>query len=294
VSEGGRKYAEKPVISVLAGWGKEIMSKQANKTVIGAFVVGAVALAVTGVLIFGSGKFLSKMEPYVMYFDGSVKGLNIGSAVMFRGVKIGSVTDIALRADPNDLTVKIPVFIEVDPERFERVGEKRRRRAQEQIRILIARGLRAQLQMQSMVTGQLMIDLDFHPDKPAKLVGADTKYPELPTIKTGLQRLSQTIQSLPIHDMVNNLTSAIKGIERAVNSPEIGEGMKNINETLQDIQRLAESLDRSIAENSELPYQLTKAMEEVSTAARSVRVLADYLEQHPDALLRGKAGPGGK
>jgi len=270
------------------------MSKQANKTLIGAFVVGAVALAVAGVLIFGSGKFLSKLDPYVMCFEGSVKGLNIGSAVMFRGVKIGSVTDIVLRADPDDLTVEIPVFIEVDPERFERFGEKRRRHTQEQIKILIERGLRAQLQMQSMVTGQLMVELDFHPETPARLVGAATKYPEIPTIQTGLQQLTQTIERLPLEEMVNNLTSAIAGIERAVNSPEVGKGMKNINETLVDIQNLMEELDRSLAENAELPYRFTKAMEEVSAAARSVRVLADYLEQHPDALLRGKGLPGGK
>jgi paraquat-inducible protein B len=229
-----------------------------------------------------------------MYFEGSVKGLDIGSAVMFRGVKIGSVTDIVLRADPNDLTVEIPVFIEVDPERFEQVGEARsKRRTEEEMEILIERGLRAQLQMKSMVTGQLMIDLDFHPGKPARFIRRDTKYPEIPTIKTGLQELTRTIQSLPLEEIVTNLTSALKGIERAVNSPEIGAGMKNVNETLQDIQRLVESLDRSIAENAELPYHFTKAMEEVSGAARSVRVLADYLEQHPDALLRGKGLPGG-
>jgi paraquat-inducible protein B len=200
-----------------------------------------------------------------------------------------------LRADPNDLTVEIPVFIEVDPERFEKVGEKRRKRhTQEQIKILIERGLRAQLEMQSMVTGQLMVQLDFHSDKPARLVSTDTKYPEIPTIQTGLQQLTETIERLPLEEMVNNLTSAISGIERAVNSPEVGKGMKNINETLVDIQKLMEELDRAIAENSELPYRFTKAMEEVSAAARSVRVLADYLEQHPDALLRGKTGPGGK
>ncbi len=268
------------------------MSKQANKTVIGAFVVGAVALAVTGVLIFGSGKFLSKLNPYVMYFEGSVKGLNIGSAVMFRGVKIGTVTDIVLRADPEHMTVEIPVFIEIDPERFQKIRQGRRKRdAAETLKLLVDRGLRAQLQMQSMVTGQLMIELDYHPDKPAKLVGADTRYPEVPTIPSSMQQLTQTIESLPLGEMVTNLTLALQGLERAVNSPEVGKGMKNINETLEDIQRLVEGLDRSVAENTELPYHFTKAMEEVSAAARSVRVLADYLEQHPDALLRGKGIP---
>jgi len=271
------------------------MSKQANKTVIGAFVVGAVALAVSGVLVFGSGKFLSKLDPYVMYFEGSVKGLSIGSSVMFRGVKIGSVTDIVLRTDPDTLAVEIPVFIEVEPERFQKTQERKgKRKAGEALKILVERGLRAQLQMQSMVTGQLMIELDFHPDQPARLIGTGTKVPEIPTIKTGLQELTKTIERLPLQEIVTNSTAAIEGIEQAVNSPEVGKGMKNINETLEDLQRLVEGLDRSVAENSELPYHFTKAMEEVSAAARSVRVLADYLEQHPDALLRGKGGPGGK
>jgi paraquat-inducible protein B len=270
------------------------MSKQGNKTVIGAFVVGAVALAVAGVLAFGSGKFLSETNRYVMYFDGSVKGLNMGSPVMFRGVKIGGVTDIVLRANAEESTVEIPVFIEIERNRFQRIGKKGRKGdIHEETEELVKRGLRAQLQMQSIVTGQLMIELDFHPDKEARLIGSDTKYPEIPTIKTGLQELTQTIQSLPLEEIVNNLTSALEGIEQAVNSPEVTKGLKNVNETMEDIQRLVEGLDKARAENAELPYYFTKAMEELSAAARSVRVLADYLEQHPDALLRGKGLPGG-
>jgi paraquat-inducible protein B len=270
------------------------MSKQGNKAVIGAFVVGAVVLAVTGVLVFGSGKFFSETNQYVMYFDGSVKGLNIGSPVMFRGVKIGAVTNIVLRSNPEEATIEIPVFVEIERNRFQRVGKKPgKRNVHEEAEELVELGLRAQLQMKSMVTGQLMVELDFHPDKPAKLVGSDRKYPEIPTIKTGLQQFTQTLQDLPIEEMVNNLTSALEGIERAVNSPEVATGMNNINESLEDIQRLAKSLDRTVVENAELPYYFTKAMEEVSAAARSVRVLADYLEQNPDALIRGKGLPGG-
>jgi len=254
------------------------MSKKASKTLIGGFVVGAVVLAVTGVLVFGSGKFLSKTEHYVMYFEGSVKGLNIGSPVMFRGVKIGTVTDIVLRSNAEESTIEIPVFIEIEPDRFQRVGKKRRKLGiHEDTKYLVEAGLRAQLQMQSMVTGQLMIQLDFHPDRPARLIGSDIKYAEIPTIKTGLQALTKTLENLPIEEMMNKM----------------GKGMENVNETLEDIQRLVENLDRTLAENAELPYYFTKAMEELSAAARSVRVLADYLEQHPDALLRGKGLPGG-
>ena len=121
------------------------MSKQANKTVIGAFVIGAVILVVAGVLVFGSGKFLKKTHLSVLYFQGSVKGLNIGAPVMFRGVKVGSVKDIILQYDPADLSVYIPVIIETDRGRFERlsdVDEVEERSLEE----LIEHGLKAQLE----------------------------------------------------------------------------------------------------------------------------------------------------
>ena len=95
------------------------MAKQVNKTVIGAFVVGALALVVAGVLIFGSGKFLTKKFPFVMYFEGSAKGLSVGAPVVFRGVEVGSVSSIVIRANPKDLSVQIPVVVEVEPEKFE-------------------------------------------------------------------------------------------------------------------------------------------------------------------------------
>ena len=102
------------------------MSKQANKTVIGGFVVGAVALAVVGIIIFGSGRFFSKIRRDVLYFEGSVKGLNIGAPVVFRGVKIGTVTDIRLIYNPKSVSVQIPVFIETDPDKFSIVEKGRR------------------------------------------------------------------------------------------------------------------------------------------------------------------------
>ncbi len=89
------------------------MSKQANKTVIGAFVVGAIALAVAAIMIFAGGKFLTRYNTYVMYFPGSVKGLNVGAPVVFRGVKIGSVKTIDLRYDSKTLQVQIPVLVEI-------------------------------------------------------------------------------------------------------------------------------------------------------------------------------------
>ncbi len=122
------------------------MSKQANKTVIGGFVVGAVALAVVGIVIFGSGRFFAKTNRYVLYFEGSVKGLSVGAPVVFRGVKIGSVTDIRLVAIAKTLTINIPVFVEIAPERFRielGLAIVFRPDPKKALKLLIDRGMRA-------------------------------------------------------------------------------------------------------------------------------------------------------
>jgi paraquat-inducible protein B len=349
------------------------MAKQANKTVIGAFVLGAIVLMVVGVVIFGSGKFFKKTNKFILYFEGSVKGLNIGAPVMFRGVKIGNVVDIQLVADPEDLSIRIPVIVETEPGRFQGLEEKRfGREAKERMDALIKRGLRAQLQMQSLVTGQLMIEVDFFPDKPAKFVGAQKEYPEIPTIQTPLQKLGKTIEKLPLQEIAAKLNSAFASIDRA--APKVEEGLDNLNETLKDIRKLVQNVDSQIeplsraieqtvgdygklardvdaqveplatgigdtvkgaqklvkdidkrigpldtsiekalkaadeaalqakktlaavegvaGKDSQLVYQLTLTLKELSSAARSIRVWADYLERHPEALLRGKGGTG--
>jgi paraquat-inducible protein B len=215
------------------------MSKPANKALIGAFVVGAVALVVAGILVFGSGRFLQETFKFVMYFDGSVKGLNVGSSVVFRGVKIGTVTDILLRYNPADMSVKIPVIVEIDPDRVEVVGVLATEPDPEAaIGQLIERGLRARLQMQSLVTGQLMVELDFHPDKEVKLVGGDTGYPEIPTIPSTIEELSKRIEEVPIEEIFKKLLAAVEGIEGIVNSPEVKDIMSSLNLAAEDISKL--------------------------------------------------------
>ncbi len=349
------------------------MSKKANKTAIGGFVLGALALIVAGVLIFGSGKFLTKTQTYVMYFEGSVKGLNVGAPLVFRGVKIGSVTRILLVANTDDLSFKIPVFVETERRHFTVTGEEALDQSpKEQLVLLVARGLRAQLIVQSMVTGQLIVELDFHPDKPAKLVAGDSEYLEIPTIPSGIDDLLEQIAKAPIEDILNKVLSAVDGIEKAVNSREVKESLltlkqtvtnlnklvlnidsriepiaSTVEETVKDYGKLARNVDRQVkpvlsgiveterhidklvknvdaqvtrlgssieeaaksaaaalveakktlntiegltGKDSQMIYQITTTLKELSAAARSIRVWADYLERHPEALLRGKGG----
>ena len=197
------------------------MAKQTSKTLIGGFVVGAVVLIVAGVLIFGSGKFFQESNRYVLYFRGSLKGLNVGAPVLFQGVQVGSIIDITIQANAEDLTSQIPVTIQILPKKFKVVRGKIRTDPYENINVLIERGLRAQLQLQSFVTGQLMIGLDYYPDTPVRLVGIDPEYPEIPTIPTPLETLSKTFRDLNLEELVARVMSAVKGIEKFVNSPEL-------------------------------------------------------------------------
>jgi paraquat-inducible protein B len=310
------------------------MSKQPNKTLIGAFLVGAVVLVVAGVLIFGGGKFFTKVSSYVLYFDGSIKGLNIGSPVIFKGVKVGSVTDIKVRLEGKELTnIRTPVFIEIeagriskssaDPELREFVEKDRTGKVMD---ILIQRGLRAQLEMQSLVTGQLSVSLDFNPDTPITLVGGDPEYMEIPTIPSTMEALTKTIKDLPLEELVDRILKLVENVDSVVNSPDLKGSISALHETLQNANKLVQSVDGEVgplissidktavaaqaalkeakesldltenvlSEDSPTLTELTNALRDISAAARSLSALTDYLQRHPESLLRGKGGPGGK
>lgn len=277
------------------------MGKKANPAVIGGFVVGAVALAVVGVLVFGSGEFLKEKMPWVSYFPGSVYGLQVGAPVTFKGVKIGQVTDIKVNLDARDDTVRVPVHWELQPDKIALVGmpaselaEVRGRGDRPLAQILIKRGLRAQLQLQSFVTGQKVIQLDFFPDSPINLVGRDGegKVPEFPTTESSTEKLTKTIENIPIEELVTDARNTLQGIDRLVRNID-KQIVPATHATLDKAQGTLSSIEGMTAAGSPVRYELVNAMKELAKAARSMRVLADYLERHPEALLQGKGGPGG-
>jgi paraquat-inducible protein B len=221
------------------------MSRPANKKLIGGFVLGATVLLVVAVVIFGSGKIFSKTIPVVFYFEGSVKGLDIGAPLVIRGVKVGAVTDVQLVYNPKDQSVRIPVHGEIDPEKIMRVGGvifKGKEQA-ENLRSLIDHGLRAQLQIQSIVTGQLMVNLDFLPRTPANLVGKDQKENEIPTVPTVMQEISQKLQEVDINKLIDRFVSVLEGMDRVINSPELRAATKDMGPTLNEAKRLLASVN---------------------------------------------------
>ena len=311
------------------------MSKQASKTLIGAFVVGALTLVVVGILLFGSGQFFSDSKRYVLFFNGSVKGLNVGAPVSFRGVKVGQVSAIEAHFHPRDFTVIIAVYIETTPGWITLIeGQKQLTwiphsfEREKILQALVAKkGLRAKLQLQSLVTGLLEIEFDFYPDTPVKLLGTETNVPELPTIPSDMEKLQlmftraiSKLEKMPIDELMNNLVKAVNGIERLTNLPQIPEILTSLNQTIQTVQELIKNLDSRVGpltssmdesfkaaraaleqaqktlamaeglvgDESGLRHQLSEALEQISDAARSLRVTAEYLDQHPEALIRGK------
>jgi paraquat-inducible protein B len=229
------------------------MSKQANTTLIGAFVVGAVALLVAGVIIFSTGLFLKNTKKFVLFFQGSVKGLAVGAPVDFRGVKVGSVTDIKVLLDSRDLTLHIPVFIEIDPDRITEInpGDSvqpalERTKSANIIDALVKEGLRAQLGMQSLVTGQLYVLLDFFPGKPIRLVGGTTGFPELPTVQSNLEEITKTFEKLPLDELANKLVAAIEGIREFVTSPELKDTVVALNQSVKNLQNLISNVDARV------------------------------------------------
>ena len=216
------------------------MSKPANKKLIGGFVLGATALLVVAVVIFGSGKIFTKTIPVVFYFDGSVKGLNVGAPLVIRGVKVGGVTSVDLVFDPKNMSTQVPVHAEIDPNKIVRVGagDYKMWEKEKNIRKLIDHGLRAQLQIQSIVTGQLLINLDFMPNTQARLVSKDPKEIEIPTVPTVLQEISDKLQTIPVDVVIDKMTSVLNGFERIINSPGVQAGAQNMDETLDEVKKL--------------------------------------------------------
>ncbi|MGA8570948.1 MAG: MlaD family protein [Desulfobaccales bacterium] len=304
------------------------MAKQANRMMIGGFVVLAVIMLAASLVIFGSGKFsafFQKRHKIVLYFDESLKGLDVGAPVLFQGVPVGTVTNMVIYFDVVKLQTRIPVLIEVDPDKFKvAVGfQKLLKNPQEFLPKLIDKGLRAELTMQSFITGKLMIELDFRPDTPLILNNYDKNYIEIPTIPSKTKQLEK------------NLESALAGIDRFVNNPDLAASIRALKETLlaarklvtrvdrqvdplagdfkkttKDFRQLARDLDSRVggvaeglnktmsaargvlSEDSPLIIELQDTLKEISAASRSLRQLADYLEEHPESLVRGKGKPG--
>jgi len=255
------------------------MASRANPAVIGGFVLGAIALAIAGLVVVGGGKFFQHRQFWEANFDESIKGLAIGAPVTFRGVKVGSVTDIRVvvnrNVSPDKVTTDVmrtPVFFEISADRIADTAgnEVRFEKDAAGVKRLIEFGLRAQLELQSLVTGQLGINLDFHPGAPMKLTGVSLKYPEFPTVPSTMAALGRSLDDLNLNEVAQDIRQTVKGIERLVNSPEVKKIFVSANATLARVDTLAANADSKIAK---LGPALEKATATLNETLDTIRVL---------------------
>jgi paraquat-inducible protein B len=216
-------------------------SKRASPTLIGAFVIGALLLALGGLAVFGSGKLFRRTEQFVAIFSGSVNGLSVGAPVKFRGVQVGSVTSILLSLPGMTLPdLRIPVFFDIDRDTTLKLGAMVNPADPSALAALIDQGLRAQLQLESIVTGVLFVELDLFPTSQVTLfLPKDSGYVEIPTQPTLLQEATQTaadvvakLRDADIDGLVNAMRDAARGVNDLAGSPELRQTLVAIRDTL--------------------------------------------------------------
>lgn len=235
------------------------MAAKTNPKLIGLFALGALALLIIGIVIVGGGKLWRQTIPVVMYFPRSVAGLNVGAPVTFRGVKLGEVTDIFIGYQASTQDVVIPVFADIFPDSIVTItgtaDSKHLSKDRDILRDYIReRGLRAQLSVSSLVTGQLVVNLDFYPY--AVLGEEMNSFPnrtEIPTVPSTLEEVQATLQEvyrklsqLPLEDMINDVRELLQGANRLVNSPQVQAALDGAVDAIGKLDRVAGTLDKQL------------------------------------------------
>ncbi|HTH61235.1 MAG TPA: MlaD family protein [Paraburkholderia sp.] len=241
------------------------------------------------------------VDTYVVTFYDSVRGLTVGAPVDFRGVVVGEVKRIYTRYDPAKHQFSIPVEINLYPERFtsryQDGGGGRLAASKRQFGdFLVANGFRFQLRTGNLLTGQLYIAFDVFPDAPKAAVDWSKTPPELPSVPRTLQSLQDSMTRLLTKLNTIPFESIGKSTQRTLDSANDVLGrvgtdvVPQVSGTLTSAQSALDSAKSAMQPDSQLQQNTTDAMRELARTAASVRYLADYLEQHPEALVRGKAG----
>jgi paraquat-inducible protein B len=271
------------------------MSIRANPTAIGLFTIGAVVLVVIGIATLASGAWFSKWSSFVSYFDESVNGLEVGAPVKFQGVPVGRVTELLIQIELADKTFQVPVQFEIELSRLtSQTGTFVDLTDPGVLRRQIANGLRAQLQMESLVTGMLYVELSYRADaEPPTLEPGQTVFPEIPTTQSllaafGTQagsmvgdvlkilfRVNEMLESVDVVELNASVVASAQALERLADSPDIRAAFREVpvmsaqfNQTMAEMQLLAERLGSAV-EPARANLDSTSA--ELIAALRTVR-----------------------
>ena len=281
------------------------MSKKSNPAMIGAFVVGAVSLLALGVALFGGGELFKKRVNYVAYFEEQTKGLRVGSNVILNGVRVGYVSEIALLIDEERYETLTRVTLEILPDVYIPVRDgvpvaDDLRDVIPHEELIHKAGMRAQLEIESFVTGQLLVRLDLRPDTPIQMAGVDSEYPEIPTIRSDIQELLTRMQrwlanirdNVDVDALAEGLTNALNGIAALTNSPDLHDSLAGLSEFVNDddLQNLGTSLRQALDEVSIAASEATDLFRSTDAEISSVAAdLQPVLQRLGETLLAAES-----
>jgi paraquat-inducible protein B len=282
---------------------------------VGVFILGALAILLVAIVALSSGPWFARRDRFALYFPGSVKGLEQGSAVTFRGVKVGEVYDVsAIVTGQPDQPVQIEVIVEIlgevvevpegqaVPAAFAKSAEP-----EELAQALVERGVRARLKSASFVTGQKYIDLDFLPGEPARFAGLRPRYPELPTSPTSLEKLGdraedilESLAKLPVEQMLDDLGKTLRSAREVFESPELRQGFAAVGATARRMETTLTRVDAAlqaaegtlgalrgeVGPTADEARQTLRGFRQTATRAdESLDVFAGTLRSHDDTRL---------
>lgn len=264
---------------------------------------------------------------FVLHFGESVRGLAVGAPVEFKGIRIGSVTGIRLEYDAKGGTFRIPVVIEIEPERVHEIdpagGKGLRAAPQDTFQALVKRGLRARLQTGNLLTGQLFVELDMHPKSKIRLAKAPGPYPELPTIPGSIGQLAGSLESIlakldriDLEAVGAELQGTLAGTNKLANQPELQRAITELSASLASLRSILHKVDRHaepiaanldqalvsaretlalldsvLAPDSPLHERSSRLADELGEAARAIRALVDMLQRDPQSVMFGRKAP---
>jgi paraquat-inducible protein B len=269
----------------------------------------------------------TRRRTYVMYFEDSLRGLQVDAPVEFRGVKVGSVRQVNLVYDSRRSEVRIPVLVDIEPERITVINDSNDGNGsgsdnddgispEHLLDRLVLSGLRAQLEIGSLLTGQLYIALDMHADVEPATIFYEGAHPQFPTIPSQFNQLTGSVNTilsmvndLPLQELVDDARNALNGIDELVGAETTRAIPQQLAGLMAHLQTLSNKVDdelgklswsirstmqtgretlAGVAPDSSLYYELIRSLRELTKAAREIRVLADELERQPESLLTGK------
>lgn len=271
----------------------------------GLFVIVGIVSFIGIVFNYVTNKFTPNEDDLVvMYFDESIRGLSVGSSVVFKGVEVGKVKNISLQANLKEGTFKTPVLVLFNIEDSIDAVDSAELDEKQMFDNLIAKGLRAQLISANYLTGQLMIELVMDEKSPVVLRGTG-KYWEIPTIYSAFAQLSKDLEDVPLREILSKLGSilgdiddnlptimkSISSVSASVdkNLPSIMGNIDEVSANISDItSKVNEVMDKKNGETTKAVNNFNNTMEEIAKASRSLKNLVDYLERHPEAIIQGK------